>query len=116
MASRAHRTAGLVRSLSLLWTFVVASAAILAAAALVLSSLLAQSFREQVLDDRAREVALYANSVLAPALVRGDHIVAERRALAKLRRTIRTPEEFAGVAIWSPKGRPVVSTSPDGGR
>jgi putative nucleotidyltransferase with HDIG domain len=112
MASRAHRTAGLVRSLSLLWAFVLASAAILAAGALVLSSLLSQSFRDQVLDDRAREVALYANSVLAPALVRGDHIVAERRALAKLRRTIRTPEEFTGVAIWSPKGRLVASTIP----
>jgi hypothetical protein len=83
---------------------------ILAAGTLILSSLLAESFREQVLDDRGREVALYANSVLAPAFVRGHRIVAARRALAKLRRTLRTPEEFTDVAIWSPKGRPVVST------
>jgi putative nucleotidyltransferase with HDIG domain len=110
MASHAHRTAGLVRSLSLLWTFVLASAAILAAGALVLSSVLSQNFREQVLDDRAHEVALYANSVLAPALVRGDRLVAKRRALARLRRTVRTPEEFMGVAVWSASGKPVVST------
>jgi putative nucleotidyltransferase with HDIG domain len=112
MAAHAHRTAGLIRSLSLLWAFVLASAAILAAGALVLSSILSQSFRDQVLDDSAREVGLYANSVLAPALVRGDRLVAKRRALARLRRSVRTPEDFTGVAVWSANGKPVVSTIP----
>ena len=64
MASRAYRSAGLVRSLTLLWTFVLASAAILAVGAFVLSSALANSFREQVLADSARDVALYSDSVL----------------------------------------------------
>jgi putative nucleotidyltransferase with HDIG domain len=112
MASEIYRSAGLVRSLSLLWTFVLASAAILTAAALVLSSLLAQSLRDQVLDDNARAVGLYANSILAPTLVRGHRIVANPRDLARLRRTVRTPDDFTGVAVWRPNGKLVFSTIP----
>ena len=59
MASRAYRSAGLTRSLTLLWTFVLASAAILAAGAFVLSSVLGDNFREQILADSSRDVALY---------------------------------------------------------
>jgi putative nucleotidyltransferase with HDIG domain len=98
--------------LTLLWTFVVASAAILAVGAFVLSSLLADSFRDQVLDDSAREVGLYANSVLAPTLVRGKRIVGDRRDLARLERTVRTPADFTGVAVWTRKGKLVFSTLP----
>jgi putative nucleotidyltransferase with HDIG domain len=112
MASRAHRSADLVKSLTRLWTFVVASAAILAAGALVLSALLAANFEAQALDNRAREVGLYANSALAPTLVRGNRIVATPRALARLSRTVRPPAEFAGVAVWSRRGRLVHSTLP----
>ncbi len=112
MASRAHRSAGLVRALTQLWTFVVASAAILAAGALVLSSLLSQSLEAQVLADRAREVGLYANSALAPTVVRGSRIVAKPRDLARLARTVRAPAEFTGVAVWSRRGRLVYSTLP----
>jgi putative nucleotidyltransferase with HDIG domain len=111
-SSRAHRSAGLLRSVAQLWTFVVASAAILAAGALVLSSLLAESFRAQVLDDSAREVGLFANAVLAPTVVRGDRIVVHPRALARLGKTVRTPDDFAGIAVWSRRGRPVFSTLP----
>jgi putative nucleotidyltransferase with HDIG domain len=112
MPNRAPRSAGLVQSLTRLWTFVVASAAILAAGALVLSSLLAASFESQALDDRAREIGLYANSVLAPTLVRGNRIVAKPRALTRLSRTVRTPAEFSGVAVWTRRGRLVHSTLP----
>ncbi len=54
MAARAYRSAGLTRSLTLLWTFVLASAAILAVGAFVISSVLADNFREQVLGQRPR--------------------------------------------------------------
>jgi putative nucleotidyltransferase with HDIG domain len=95
-----------------LWTFVVASAAILAAGALVLSSLLAQSFRAQVLEDSGREVGLFTNSVLAPTLVRGDRVVVRRSALEQLGRTVRVPPAFAGVAVWTRRGDLVFSTLP----
>jgi putative nucleotidyltransferase with HDIG domain len=111
-ASRAHRSAGLVRSLAQLWTFVAASAAILAAGAILLSSLLAASFRDQVLDDSAREVGLFTNSVLAPTLVQGNRVVARPSGLARLGRTVRAPSEFAGVAVWTRRGRLVFSTLP----
>ncbi len=112
MASRAHRSAGLIRSLTLLWTFVLASAAILSLGAFVLSSLLEESFREQVLDESAREVGLFANSVLAPTLVRNNRIVADARDFARLARTVRTPAEFTGVAVWTRNGKLVFSTIP----
>ncbi len=112
MTPRAYRPAGLKRSVAQLWTFVVASAAILAAGALVLSSLLTQSFRDQVLDDSAQEVGLFANSVLAPTLVRGNRLVVRGSDLTRLGRTIRTPEDFAGVAVWTREGSLVFSTLP----
>ena len=68
MASRAYRSAGLVRSLALLWIFLLASAAILGVGAVVLSSLLSQSFRDQALDDNARQLSVYTSSVLRPVL------------------------------------------------
>jgi putative nucleotidyltransferase with HDIG domain len=111
-ASRAHRSPDLIRSITQLWTFVVASAAILAAGALVLSSLLSQRFEEQVLDDSAREVGLFANSVLAPTLVEDGRIVVEPGALQRLGRTVRAPRDFAGVAVWTRRGRVVFSTLP----
>ena len=110
MASRAYRSAGLTRSLTLLWTFVLASAAILAAGAFVLSSVLADNFREQVLEDSARDVALYSDSVLSPTLVRGKRIVANRRARRRLARTVAAADELMKLTIWSRRGRHVLST------
>ncbi len=93
MASRAYRSAGLIRSLTLLWTFVLASAAILAVGAFVISSLLADTFREQVLTDSARDIALYSDSVLEPALVRGKRIVVNRRVRQRVARTVAASDE-----------------------
>jgi len=108
MPHRAHRSAGLTRSLTLLWTFVLASGAILAAGALVLSSLLGQSFREQVLEDTARQGRLFSASVLTP-FVRGDRIVVSAAARRKLVRTVRETE-FTSVAVWTRSGRLLYST------
>ena len=81
----------------------LASGAILAAGALVLSSLLGQSFREQVLEDTAREGALFSDSVLTP-LVRGNRIVVSAAARRKLARAVRETE-FTSVAVWTRSGR-----------
>ena len=110
MASRAYRSAGLTRSLTLLWTFVFASAAILGVGAFVLSSVLADNFRRQVLEDSARDVALYSDSVLSPTLVRGRRIVANRRARQRLARTIASADELVKLTVWSRQGRHVLST------
>src|SRR5688572_30050250 len=108
MPHRAHRSAGLNRSLTLLWTFVIASGAILAAGALVLSSLLGQNFREQILEDTAREGRLFSAAVLTP-FVRGDRIVVTRAARRKLVRSVRETA-FTSVAVWTRGGRLLYST------
>ena len=112
MASRAYRSAGLVRSLALLWSFLLASGTILVAAALVLSSVLTQRFQEQVLDDSAREVALYTSSVLIPSVVRGDRVVATAQTRRRLLQTVRSTPKFRQISVWSSSGRLVVSTAP----
>jgi putative nucleotidyltransferase with HDIG domain len=108
MAPRAHRSAGLTRSLTLLWTFVLASGAILAAGALVLTSLLGQNFREQVLEDTARGGRVFSASVLTP-FVRGNRVVVGPAARRKLVRAVRETE-FTSIAVWTRGGRLVYST------
>ena len=56
--ARAYRSAGLARSLALLWTFLLATAAILAVGAVVLSSLLSRTSRTRRWPSNAQHVAL----------------------------------------------------------
>jgi len=107
---RAYRSSGLIRSLTLLRTFLLASAAILAVGAVALSSTLSDGLREQALDDNARDVGIYVDAVLAPTLVRGNRIVVTPRALARLAQTVRLPKDVRGVSIWSRNGRMLFST------
>jgi putative nucleotidyltransferase with HDIG domain len=102
MPRKAYRSAGLLRSLTLLWTFVLASGAILAAGALVLSSLLGQSFRDQVLADTARQGALFSDSVLTP-MVREGRVVMTGRARRTLGRAVRN-SELTSLAVWARGG------------
>ena len=109
MPKKAYRSAGLIRSVTLLWTFVLASGAILAAGALVLSSLLDQTFREQVLADTAREGSLFSDSVLTPTLVRGNRLVVTAQARRKLVRAVRDTE-LTSIAVWSRRGTLLYAT------
>jgi putative nucleotidyltransferase with HDIG domain len=110
MASRAHRSAGLVRSLTLLWVFVVTSAVILAVAAVGLSTVLSDRFRDQRLADTAREAALLTRSVVAPGVVRGDRLAVPARTERRLARTVGGAGDLIGIAIWRRDGRLVYST------
>jgi putative nucleotidyltransferase with HDIG domain len=101
--------------LALLWTFVLASGVILAVSAFVLSSVLTENFRDQILADSSRDVALYADSVLAPALVRGDRIVPNARARRRVARAVGSADELLKIAVWSRRGRHLFTT-PAGGR
>jgi putative nucleotidyltransferase with HDIG domain len=112
MASRAYRSPGLLRSLALLWTFMLASGVILAVSAFVLSSVLTENFREQTLDDTARDVALYSDSVLAPALVRGNRVVSSARAHRRIARAVASSDELLKVSVWSRRGRHLFTAPP----
>ena len=112
--TRAYRSSGLLRSLTLLRTFLIASAAVLAIGAVALSSTLSSDLRAAALEDSAGDVAEYADAVLAPSLVRGDRVVATPAALDSLGRTVRVPPDFRGVNVYRRDGRLVFSTSQPG--
>ena len=112
MSPRAYRSAGLARSLALLWTFLLVTAAILAGGAVVLSSVLSKNLEEEALAVTAEHIALYADTSLAPVLVRGKRVAVGERALRRLRQTVRARADVTGVSIWSRKQRLVASTYP----
>jgi putative nucleotidyltransferase with HDIG domain len=109
--SRAYRSAGLVRSLALLWAFLLTSAAILAIAAFVLSFLLTDSLRKQAVDETSRSVAAYTSSVLAPTIVRGRRIARTRAARGRLRRALKAHGGLTSVSVWSRRNRLLLSTA-----
>jgi putative nucleotidyltransferase with HDIG domain len=78
----------------------------------VLSSLLGHFFRDQVLEDSGRQVDVFSGTVVGPALVRGKRIVVSPRGARRVRRAARAPEDLAGVAVWTRRGRQVFSTLP----
>jgi putative nucleotidyltransferase with HDIG domain len=110
MAPRAYRSAGLSRSLALLWTFLLSTAAILVVGAYVLSAVVSANLREQALDDNAAHVSLYTTTVLAPYLVRGNRVAITDRSRQRLRATVRARSDLTGISIWSRKGRLLTST------
>jgi putative nucleotidyltransferase with HDIG domain len=112
MASRAHRSAGLTRSLALLWTFLLASAAMLAAGAVVLSSVLSHGVEKQVLEDSARYAAVYTDTALAPALVSGERVVVSVAELRRLRSATRARSDLTGISVWSADGTLLAATYP----
>ena len=83
---QAYRSSGLLRSLTLLRTFLIASAVILATGAVALSSTLSSDLRSSALDDNARDVGSYVDAVLGPSFVRRDRVVVTRRSLRLLDR------------------------------
>jgi putative nucleotidyltransferase with HDIG domain len=93
----------------------LASGVILAVSAFVLSSVVTQNFREQALDDTTRDVALYSNAVLAPALVRGNRVVSSARAHGRVARAMAATDELLKVSVWSGQGRHLF-TAPAGVR
>jgi hypothetical protein len=111
---RAYRSSGLLRSLTLLRTFLIASAVILAAGAVALSSTLSNDLRKSALDDNAHDVGAYVDAVLAPTIVRGDRVLVTARALRRLTLAVRLPEDVRGLNVYSREGRLLFSTTQPG--
>jgi len=104
---RAYRSSGLLRSLTLLRTFLIASAAILAVGAVALSSTLSGDLRAAALNDSALDVSAYADAVVAPAVIRGNDVVLTEGALRRL----RLPNDVRGLNVYARDGRLVFSTT-----
>jgi putative nucleotidyltransferase with HDIG domain len=112
MAPRAHRSAGLTRSLTLLWTFLIASAALLAAGAILLFALLSRSVEKQVLEDSARYAGVYTDGALAPALVRSGRLFVSESELRRLRAVTKARGDITGISVWSTGGKLLAATYP----
>ena len=104
MASHAAplRIAG--RSLTLLRLFLVASALILAVGAIVLTQRLGGAVRSQAVQDEIDSATIFASSVLAPSVVRGDKIVVDAGTRRQLERTVRSATGMRSVKLWQPNG------------
>ena len=111
---RAHRPAGLKRSLTLLRAFLITSAVILAVGAVALSSTLSGDLRRAALDDTTRDVAAYTDAVLAVSVARGDTVLVTPTVARRLRRSARLPDDVRGVDIYGRGGRLVFSTTRPG--
>jgi putative nucleotidyltransferase with HDIG domain len=93
--------------LTLLRVFLIASAFILAAGAVALSSRLSSDLHRAALADNARDVGTYTDAALAPILVRGNSVAVRPRALRRL----RLPEGMRGLNMYARDGRLAFSTS-----
>jgi putative nucleotidyltransferase with HDIG domain len=105
------RPSGFGRPLTLLRTFLVAAAVILAIGAWALSSRLSDDLREGALEDSARDTAAFSDALLAPALVRGNIVAGQPRTLRRLTRTLRLPPDLRGLNVYARNGRLVFSTT-----
>jgi putative nucleotidyltransferase with HDIG domain len=106
-----YRSSDLGRSLTLLRTSLIASALILAAGAVALSSTLSSDLRKAALNDTALDVGAYADAVLSPNVARRNTVVVTPAALARLRRAVRLPGDVRGLNLYSRNGRLVFSTT-----
>ena len=92
------------QTLTLLWAFVIVSALILAAGAVVLGAVLAGALRAQAVDDARTSLTQYTNSSLGPNLVRDGRIVVDDEAMTMLERDVQARPDVLSVKVWRPDG------------
>jgi putative nucleotidyltransferase with HDIG domain len=103
-ASAIPRTRAVRRSLTLLRIFLVASAAILAAGAVLLSGILSGRLKAQVIDDTRSSLTQYVDGVLRPQLVQGDRVVVHPQLSRRLIEELRQRPEIVTVRVWQQNG------------
>jgi putative nucleotidyltransferase with HDIG domain len=91
------------RSLTLLRVFLIASAAILLAGAVLLSGVLSSRLREQTISDTRTSLTQYVDGVLRPELVEGNRVVVRRRLTKQLAAVSRRPD-IVTVKVWRLNG------------
>jgi putative nucleotidyltransferase with HDIG domain len=97
-------TPRVMRSVSLLWTFVVLSAVVLVGGCLILSSILASAVRGQAIDDSKLSLTQYANGVLAPRIVYGTSLLVGDSATGVVKRDLVERPDILSVKVWRADG------------
>jgi putative nucleotidyltransferase with HDIG domain len=92
------------RSLTLLRAFVVASALLLAFAAVVLGTILTHALRGQAVDDSKVSLMQYTNSVVRERLVRGDRLIVGSAVHGLVKHDIAVRPDILSVKVWRPDG------------
>jgi putative nucleotidyltransferase with HDIG domain len=92
------------RSLTLLRVFLVASAGILLAGAVLLSSVLTSRLKGQVIDDARTSLTQYVDGVLRPQLVQRDAVVVHPQLSRRLVDDLRRRPEIVTVKVWRSNG------------
>jgi len=108
---RVFRPSGVGRPLTLLRTFLIASAVILALGAVALSSRLSDNLRSAALEDNASDIVAFSDAVLAPSLVRGSSLVVTPTSARRLLLRLRLPADMRGLNVYGPDGHLVFSTN-----
>jgi putative nucleotidyltransferase with HDIG domain len=97
-------TQRVARSLTLLRVFVVASAMLLALAALILGTILTHQLRTQALDDAKADLTQYTNGVLSSALLRDSKLVIRRQLPELVERDLAARPDIVSVKVWRADG------------
>jgi HD-GYP domain-containing protein (c-di-GMP phosphodiesterase class II) len=95
----------IARSITLMRLFVVASAVVLAAGALVLGSTVTSTLRHQALEDAKLSVTQYADSVVGHYVVGEGRIEVPREAQDILRREVAARRDLLSVKVWRADGQ-----------
>jgi putative nucleotidyltransferase with HDIG domain len=99
-----HISETITRAITLLRAFVVASAILLAAAAIVLSSVLTRAVRDQALDDARVSLTDYTNGVLHRQIAHGGRIVVGPAAQDVVHTSLAARSDILSVKVWRPDG------------
>jgi putative nucleotidyltransferase with HDIG domain len=92
------------RSVTLLRVFLLASALIVAAGGILLSSLLTRALSAQAVADSRTSVSQYVDGVLRGTLVRGGQVQVSRHASARLTEEVKRNRDLVTVKVWRPDG------------
>jgi putative nucleotidyltransferase with HDIG domain len=101
--STSRSRAGLARSLTLLRVFLLASAAILCAGALTITTLLGSALERQALEDARTSLTQYVNGVLRDDLVQNGKVTVTR-AGDVVQRDLQGRPDILSVKVWAPDG------------
>jgi putative nucleotidyltransferase with HDIG domain len=98
------RTWAVRRSLTLLRVFLIASAGILLAGAIILSGILSSRLKAQVIDDARSSLTQYVDGVLRPQLVQHGTVVVHPQLSRRLVDELRRRPEIVTVKVWRANG------------